>query len=223
MSRNLNPNFLNNSTITKVFVVDDDAAFRRLADTILTSVKLSVETFDSSRSFLERSVHDGPGCLVLDFCMPGTNGLELLRNLRARGYSLPVVFITGQADVPLAVEVMKLGAFEFLQKPCTANDLIRAVQGGIRRSEATWADQTQKAAGQRRIDLLSKREREVAELLSTGMGTKAVAKQLDLSPKTVEFHRTRLYRKLDVTNAVELVRALQGAGVQATAPQALAV
>jgi FixJ family two-component response regulator len=217
-----------NSSLTsaaspRVFVVDDDAAFRRLADTILTSVKLAVETFDSSRSFMERPVYDGPGCLVLDFCMPGTNGLELLRTLRARGYTLPVVFITGQADVPLAVEVMKLGAFEFLQKPCTANDLIRAVQGGIRRSEAAWADQTQRAAGQRRLDLLSKREREVAELLSTGMGTKAVAKQLELSPKTVEFHRTRLYRKLDVTNAVELVRALQGAGPQSPCSQAVAV
>ncbi|MFO0897249.1 MAG: response regulator [Pirellulales bacterium] len=221
MSHILNSS-LTSATSPKVFVVDDDAAFRRLADTILTSVKLTVETFDSSRSFIERPVYDGPGCLVLDFCMPGTNGLELLRTLRARGYSLPVVFITGQADVPLAVEVMKLGAFEFLQKPCTANDLIRAVQGGIRRSEATWADQSQRAAGQRRLDLLSKREREVAELLSTGMGTKAVAKQLELSPKTVEFHRTRLYRKLDVTNAVELVRALQGAGGQAS-PQALAV
>lgn len=221
MSHILNSS-LTSATSPKVFVVDDDAAFRRLADTILTSVKLTVETFDSSRSFIERPVYDGPGCLVLDFCMPGTNGLELLRTLRARGYSLPVVFITGQADVPLAVEVMKLGAFEFLQKPCTANDLIRAVQGGIRRSEATWADQTQRAAGQRRLDLLSKREREVAELLSTGMGTKAVAKQLELSPKTVEFHRTRLYRKLDVTNAVELVRALQDASGTAS-PQALAV
>ncbi len=221
MSHILNSS-LTSATSPRVFVVDDDAAFRRLADTILTSVKLTVETFDSSRSFIERPVYDGPGCLVLDFCMPGTNGLELLRTLRARGYSLPVVFITGQADVPLAVEVMKLGAFEFLQKPCTANDLIRAVQGGIRRSEATWADQSQRAAGQRRLDLLSKREREVAELLSTGMGTKAVAKRLELSPKTVEFHRTRLYRKLDVTNAVELVRALQGAGGTAS-PQALAV
>ena len=126
MSHILNSS-LTSATSPKVFVVDDDAAFRRLADTILTSVKLTVETFDSSRSFIERPLYDGPGCLVLDFCMPGTNGLELLRTLRARGYSLPVVFITGQADVPLAVEVMKLGAFEFLQKPCTANDLIRAV------------------------------------------------------------------------------------------------
>jgi two-component system response regulator FixJ len=194
---------LNGST---VFVVDDDTSVRRSVESLVDSVGLASRSFDSAQSFLSETQPDQGGCLVLDVRMPGMSGLDLLDRLRQDGYTLPVIMMTGWADVPMAVRALKAGAVEFLQKPVNEQVLIDHVQSALdldkgRRVAASGRDEIRT-----RIRTLTPREREVMDLVVDGKANKEVAGELGLSEKTIEVHRARLMRKMGAGNAADLVR-----------------
>jgi FixJ family two-component response regulator len=188
----------------RLYIVDDDPLFARLVAKLGESIGLEPAEFDRARAFLD--AYDGavPSCVVLDFCLPELNGLDALLELRRVAPDAPVIFVSGVADVPLAVAAMKLGASEFLQKPCTASVLAGAIQQAIAASLHIHGDRSRRREAQARLQALNPRQREVAELLAEGTDTKHVARALGLSAKTVEYHRTKAFKKLGVTNAVEL-------------------
>lgn len=187
-----------------VYVVDDDPSFRRLASTSLAGAALCVRCFEDGLSFLQRAERLSTAAVLLDFGMPYMNGLEVLRTLQSENSCWSVVLVTAAADVPLAVRAMKFGAIDFLPKPCPSWQLVSAAQAALVRSQELVAAQQ----AQRQIDgrwtVLSARERDVSQHSANGHPTKTVAKLLGISAKTVEFHRTRAYRKLGVRYVVEL-------------------
>ncbi len=189
-----------------VFVVDDDAAMRDSLRWLIESIDLSVQTFENAAAFLEAYRPDQPGCLVVDVRMPGMSGLELQEKLSAHSIALPVIVISGHADVPMAVRALKGGAVDFLQKPFDDQALIDRVQDAIER------DRGARQARRRQEDLaalfgrLTPREREVMELVVSGKANKQIAAILDRSEKTVEHHRAHVMRKMDVNSLAELVQ-----------------
>lgn len=189
-----------------VFVVDDDAEVRAAMQRLLKTVGLHAEAFANARDFLQRSMPQGPSCLILDVRLPGMSGLDVQRKLVAAGVNLPVIFITAHADVPLAVRAMKSGAVEFLTKPVRGQDLLDAVEQALLRDEVTRQEQRDVAALQERYSTLTKREREVMGLLVCGMQAKNIASKLGMSEVTVAVHRGRLIRKMRAGSPVELGR-----------------
>lgn len=189
-----------------VFVVDDDPSFCRLAAATLSGAGLSVRCFTDPAAFLQEADTPGAVCLLLNFAMPRLNGIEVFRTLRERGRCWPVVFVTAAADVPLAVQAMKLGAWDFLQKPCPASRLVSVAQAALNRAEELAAVQQAQRQIEGRWRGLTDREREVCQHLAEGAPTKDVAHRLGLHAKTIEYHRTRAYRKLGIGNVVQLAR-----------------
>lgn len=189
-----------------VFVVDDDDAVRNSLRLLIKSVGLPVVLYASAQEFLA-AYHDGdPGCLVLDIRMPGMSGLELQRHLSLRGAIIPIVFVTGHGDVPMAVEAMQHGAFDFLQKPFRDQDLIDRVQRAFESDS-----ENRRALGERerireRLESLTAREREVLALVTSGKANKVIAADLDVSPRTVEIHRARVMEKMQAPSLAALVR-----------------
>lgn len=192
--------------VPNVSIVDDDPAFCRWVATLAECVGYDVATFGNAAKFLAKTPKTGPGCLVLDFRLPDLSGLDLLAHLQKEQIILPTIFVTAHADVPLAVEAMKRGAMEFLAKPCRPAEMIDAIQGAIRTAEGSLDSHDQRVALDAIWSQLSSREQQVANLLGRGHSTKEVATLLDINLKTVEFHRTRAYRKLNVANVVQLAR-----------------
>lgn len=191
-----------------VYVVDDDEAVRDAIRLLLHSVGLQVETFDSPLTFLERAVAIEQGCLVLDVRMPAMSGLELQQRLKQQGVPIPIIFITGHGDVPMAVQAMQAGAFDFLQKPFRDQDLLDRI------GEALAADRNRCAGSQiqdsirHRLGLLSAREREVLDKVVQGCANKVIAADLNLSQRTVEIHRARVMEKMEAQSLAELVRMM---------------
>jgi RNA polymerase sigma factor (sigma-70 family) len=189
-----------------VFVVDDDDDVLRSMRYLIESIGLAVETYGSSREFLQAWEPDRPGCLVLDVRMPGLSGLDLQEELRARGAELPIIVITGYGDVPLAVRAMKSGATEFLQKPVSDQLLLDQIQSAV----ASDLERYQRQAGRReiadRMARLTPREREVMDLLVRGHPAREIADTLGVRPKTVETHRARVLSKMGVSNVLRLTR-----------------
>ena len=189
-----------------VFVVDDDDAVRNSLRLLIKSVGLPVVLYASAQEFLA-AYHDGdPGCLVLDIRMPGMSGLDLQRHLSLRGAIIPIVFVTGHGDVPMAVEAMQHGAFDFLQKPFRDQDLIDRVQRAFESDS-----ENRRALGERerireRLESLTAREREVLALVTSGKANKVIATDLDVSPRTVEIHRARVMEKMQAPSLAALVR-----------------
>jgi FixJ family two-component response regulator len=195
------------STVSaSVFIVDDDAEVRAAMQRLLKTVGLHAEAFASAKDFLQRSMPQGPSCLILDVRLPGMSGLDVQRKLLAAGINLPIIFITAHADVPLAVRAMKSGAVEFLTKPVRGQDLLDAVEQALQRDEVTRQEQRDVAALQERYTTLTKREREVMGLLVCGMQAKTIASKLGMSEVTVAVHRGRLMRKMRAGSPVELGR-----------------
>lgn len=190
----------------RVFVVDDDPEVRAAMQRLLKTVGLHAEVFASAKDFLQRSMPQGPSCLILDVRLPGTSGLDVQSKLIAAGIHLPIIFITAHADVPLAVRAMKSGAVEFLTKPVRGQDLLDAVEHALQRGEATRQEQSDAAALLERYATLTKREREVMGLLVCGMQAKIIASKLGMSEVTVAVHRGRLMRKMRAGSPVELGR-----------------
>jgi FixJ family two-component response regulator len=189
-----------------VFVVDDDPSVREALTNLLHSVQLSVRAFASAKEFLASQRPDVPCCLVLDVRLPGVSGLDLQHELRQTGKSIPIVFITGYADVPTSVRAMKAGAVEFLPKPFSEAELLGAIREAIERAASERKERTGQDLIRRRSALLTLRERQVMAALLVGMLNKQVAAHLGISEITVKIHRRRIMEKMEASSLVELAR-----------------
>lgn len=181
-----------------VFVVDDDPDVRDSFRLLLESVGIVTETFSSPYQFLEAADPDKPGCLLLDIRMPGMSGLELQRRLVARGITIPVIIITGHGDVTTAVQAMKTGAVDFLEKPPNDQVLIDRIQNAINIDLQSRRARAEQEDVGRRLSTLSSREEEVLNLIIAGKANKVIASDLKISEKTVEAHRARTMDKMQV-------------------------
>ncbi|MGH8316704.1 MAG: response regulator transcription factor [Steroidobacteraceae bacterium] len=189
-----------------VFVVDDDNAIRNSLRLLLKSVDLASRTMGSAAEFLETCCPSQPGCLVLDVRMPGMSGLELQQELNRRGATIPVIFITGHGDIPMAVEAMQHGAFDFLQKPFRDQELIDRIQRALAKDQRTRAALTERGRIRERLESLTPREREVLALMIQGKPNKIMAHELSVSQRTVEIHRARVMEKSGADSLAQLVR-----------------
>jgi FixJ family two-component response regulator len=189
-----------------VFVVDDDPAIRFAMQALMESVDLQNEIFDSADAFLESLGERRPGCLVLDIRMPGLGGLELQDELIDRGNTLPIIFITGHGDVPMAVEAMQKGAVDFIQKPFRDQDLLDRIATALKTDEERRAEHQQHAEVAERVARLTNREREVFDLVVTGKPNKVIAYELGVSQRTVEIHRARVMEKMQARSLADLVK-----------------
>jgi two-component system, LuxR family, response regulator FixJ len=178
-----------------VCVVDDDAGVRSSLRLLLKSLGLATTTFESAADFLSSYDPQQPGCLLLDIRMAGMSGLELRQVLNERGSFTPTIFITGHADVPMAVEAMQLGAFDFLQKPFRDQELLDRVQRAIAKDRSIREQLSSNEAIQQRLDSLTPREHEVLELVAAGAPNKVIGHKLGISQRTVEIHRARIMEK----------------------------
>ncbi len=193
----------------RVFVVDDDPSVRKGLDRLIRSGGLLVETFASADAFLEHPGTKGPSCLILDIKMPGTTGIELQEKLLSREDTMPIIFISGHGDIPLAVEVIKKGAIDFLSKPFNDKDLFDAIDEALDKSKIIQTNRADQDAIRFHLDLLTKRESEVLTYVITGMLNKQIAAALNISEKTVKVHRGRVMEKMSVDSVAELVRLAQ--------------
>lgn len=189
-----------------VFVIDDDESVRGSLRFLLRSVGLECRTMDSATEFLEGYDPAQPGCLVLDVRMPGMSGLELQQQLNLRGAIIPVIFITGHGDIPMAVEAMQQGAHDFLQKPFRDQDLIGRIQRALEKDAQARAALDQHEGIRERLEALTPREQEILALMMQGKANKVMAHELDLSQRTVEIHRARVMEKSGAGSLAELVR-----------------
>jgi FixJ family two-component response regulator len=192
-----------------VYVVEDDEAVRRSLARLIRTVGLSVETFPSAKAFLDTPRPDRPACLVLDVRLPGPSGLELQAALGESQRAMPIIFITGHGNVPMSVQAMKSGAFDFLQKPFDDQELLGAIQRALDRSREARAENAERAAIGRRVQTLTPREREVLRLVVRGMLNKQIALRLGAAEKTIKVHRGRVMRKMAAESVADLVRMAQ--------------
>ena len=189
-----------------VFVVDDDEAVRSALKLLLKSVGLTATALPTAQQFLATYDPLQPGCLVLDVRMPGMSGLELQEHLNLKGAVIPVIFITGHGDVPMAVEAMQQGAFDFLQKPFRDQDLTDRIQKALAKDKQNRAELGERSRNRERFESLTPREREVLALVASGKPNKVMAGDLGLSQRTVEIHRARVMEKMGVSSLAQLVR-----------------
>ena len=197
-----------------VFVIDDDDSVRRSLERLLRSVDLDVETFASAQEFLRKSLPDRPSCVVLDLRLPGPSGLELQESLIKAGHDVPIVFISGHADVPSSVRAIKAGAVDFLQKPFSDQALLDIIHGALRRDREARRDRAEVASIRVRFDMLTPRERDVLRLVIQGRLNKQIAGDLGISEKTVKFHRGRVMEKTQAGSVAELVRQADRLGLR---------
>jgi two-component system response regulator TtrR len=195
-----------------VFVVDDDSSTRELLAWLMKRHGLRVELYPDARSFLKGYAGDAPGVLILDLNMPGMSGLDLQQYLKEHGVLIPVIFLSGRADVPNAVRAVKEGAIDFIEKPFDYKRVLALVEDCIGRDREARAERERHRASGERLAQLTQREREVLELVVAGRMNREIAEQLDISVKTVEAHRARLMEKLGVHSVAELVQAALARG-----------
>lgn len=188
-----------------VFVVDDDQAVRKSLEMLIASVGMQVETFAAAHEFLEVCHPSMAGCLVLDVRMQGMSGLELQKALKERDIDLPVIIITGHGDVPVAVRALKLGAFEFLEKPFSKQILLEHIREAVEVNSVARSRRAQHEQASERFTALTERERQVLDLVVEGKLNKQIAARLGVSKKTVDVHRAHVMHKLNVESVAELV------------------
>jgi len=192
----------------KVMVVDDDSGVRNAMRILLKSVGLDSVLYVSAQEFLAAYQPAQPGCLLLDIRMPGMSGLELQQQLNLRGAVIPVIFMTGHGDVPMAVEAMQQGAFDFLQKPFRDQDLLDRIQKAIAKDAQSRASLGEHERIHAHLQTLTAREREVLDLMTQGKQNKVIAQDLGVSPRTIEIHRARVMEKMNAQSVAELVRMM---------------
>ena len=192
--------------LTTVRVVDDDRAVRDSLKLLLHSVGLNAETYASAAEFLENDDPAIPGCVVLDVRMPGMSGLELQEFLVSRGSRLPIVFVTAHGDIPMAVQAVKAGAIDFIQKPFRDQELLDKIQQAIKEDARRRRESSEVAGILQRMDSLTPRERQVMDLVVGGHANKVIAIDLGISERTVEIHRARVMQKMEADSVPHLVQ-----------------
>jgi FixJ family two-component response regulator len=195
--------------VPTVFVVDDDVDLRDSLRTLVQSVGLAAEVYPNATVFLENLTGDRPGCLVLDVRLPGMSGLELQKELIARGIDIPIIMTTGYPDVSVAVEAMKAGAADFIEKPFSLQRILDSIQRAIAQQLSMRRDRAQREEIHLRLAQLSRRERQVARMVANGMTSSAIASRLGLQKKTVEVYRSHINKKMGARNVADLVRMVQ--------------
>ncbi|MGJ7550966.1 response regulator transcription factor [Pseudomonas alloputida] len=206
----------------KVYVVDDDQGMRDSTVWLLESVGLQGVPFASGQAFLDACVDDGPACVLLDVRMPGLGGMAVQQALRERGLQLPVIFVSGHADVPIVVRAFKAGASDFIEKPYSDQLLLDSVQAALERAGQARQDDLVLAAVQARVDALTPRERDVFVPLAQGLNNREIAERLGISVKTVDLYRGRVMKRLRAGSLAELVgMAIACGAVQALGLRAL--
>ena len=196
-----------------VYVVDDDDGMRRALSLLLNTVGYKTAAFASPKEFLGKFKSDTAGCLLLDIRMPGMSGLELQQHLNRMGSMLPVIFITGHGDVPMAVQAMKEGAYEFVQKPFRDQDLLDRVNHALEQDRQNRSTLARRADVLQRFESLTPREKQVLQLVVDGAANKVIAIDLELSERTVEIHRAKVMEKMGARSVAHLVKlqlSLQG-------------
>ena len=196
-------------TLPQAHLVDDDEAIRDALAWLLKSRALPCQTYDCAESFLAAWTPKLSGCVILDMRMPGMSGLDCFDALRERGSNLPVIFLTGHGDVPLAVATLKKGAFDFFEKPFNDNDLATRVQEAMALDAGQRAAHASADSVNTRLATLTTRERQIMELVLLGKFNKVIADDLNISMRTVEVHRANLFDKMKVKTAVELANLLK--------------
>ena len=192
----------------RVYVIDDDADMRRSLRWLIESIGLPVETFPSAEAFLTQDPLTRQGCLILDVRMPGMGGILLLEHLKTLGSTLPVIMFTGHGEVPMAVQTLKYGAFDFLEKPASHQVILDRVQAALALDCGLRQKRAEKTDMEQRIQQLTPREREILNRLIEGHSTREMALSLEISDRTVEKHRERLIVKLRAKNQLDLVRRI---------------
>jgi len=197
-----------------VFVIDDDASLRESLSSLLRSIGLHVELFDSAAQFLKSNRPDVPSCLVLDVRLPGLSGLDFQAELTRNNVHVPIIFITGHGDIPMSVRAMKAGAIEFLTKPLREQDLLDAVQAGLDRDRTRRESDKTVTELRAKYDSLTGREQEVIGYVASGLMNKQIAGEIGISEITVKVHRGNLMRKMGAKSLAELVRMVDALGLQ---------
>lgn len=193
-------------TESMVHIVDDDAPMRDSLTFFLSAEEIEAKAYESAAALLERVSHLEPGCIITDIRMPGMNGLGLVLELKRRGVPHPVIVLTGHADVALAVQAMKAGVVDFLEKPFENAALLRAVRSALREGEGDAARQRERALLAEKVAQLTAREREVFDAVVAGDSNKSVALKLGISPRTVEIYRANVMTKMNADTLSDLVR-----------------
>jgi len=196
-----------------VHVIDDDEAMRESLAFLLSAVGMEVRTYESALGFLDIAPNAEAGCVITDVRMPGLSGVDLLRRLRELKLGIPVIVITGHGDVPLAVEAMKIGALDFLEKPFDDEVLLASVRSALNQLNQDQKRQAERNEIERRLAALSNRERDVLEGLVSGHANKQIAYDLGISPRTIEIYRANLMTKMQAASLSDLVRMALIAGI----------
>ncbi|MBT4672350.1 MAG: response regulator transcription factor [Rhodospirillaceae bacterium] len=192
----------------KIFIVDDDQAVRDSLQWLIESVGMSVQSYSSGAQFLECGFLDAVGCAILDIRMPGMSGIEVFEEMKLRESDMPVIFLTGHGDVHLAVRAMKIGAYDFLEKPFNDQSLLDLIQKAIRTGRTQRKESLHVSEINEKLENLSAREREVLDGVVGGNSNRIIADLLDLSEKTVEFHRAKMMEKMAAATLADLIRMI---------------
>ena len=206
-------------TSSVVFVIDDDAGVRQSLQSLLQSVGLKVDAFSSAAEFLAHRMPAIPSCLVLDVRLPGLSGLDFQTQLAASGIHVPIIFITGHGDIPMTVRAMKAGAVEFLPKPYRDQDLLDAVQVGLKRDSARRESEKASSELLANFNSLSAREQQVIAFVTSGLMNKQVAAEIGVSEITVKVHRSNAMRKMGAKSLADLVRMADALGIRRSRPK----
>ncbi|MFQ5741779.1 MAG: response regulator transcription factor [Acidobacteriota bacterium] len=201
-----------------VLVIDDDPSVRKALSRLIRSAGLEVETFSSAPEFLTFDIPDRPTCVVLDVRLPGLSGLDLQEELNRADLEIPIIFISGHGNVHMSVAAMKAGAVDFLEKPFHGDELLDAIKGALARDRRFRLERAERAEIRSRVNSLTPRERQVFELVVTGLLNKQIGFQLGASEKTIKVHRARVMRKMRAGSLADLVRLAEKVGISGPNP-----